>query len=358
MSVNPFSIPSESNAQAPSHTVTPIDPPPTITNCPECTLWVAPGTLACPDCHTILYGRYLRGLAETAGRQEQAAEWSAARQTWQHALSWLPPATTQAQAVQTHVDQIDARFRADDDRKARWTRRLGPLAPIAFFLLKAKTIVFALFKFKFLLSFLAFFGLYWALFGWRFGLGFTLGILIHELGHYFAARRRGLQVDLPLFIPGLGAYVRWYNQGVSVETLSAIALAGPFFGLLVALACLALALRTASPLFLALAYTTAFLNAFNLVPVLGLDGAQATYALNRLQRALLVGTCIFLYAILREWVYLAVAAGMTWRVFSGAAPEQPSTRSMIAFTLLLVALGAVMWAAPDGSRSVYGMYPH
>ena len=129
-------------------------------------------------------------------------------------------------------------------------------------------------------------------------------------------------------------------------------------GLFVALACLAVALRTASPLFLALAYTTAFLNTLNLVPVLGLDGAQATYALNRLQRILIVATCVFLYVILREWVYLAVAAGMAWRAFTGNAPEQPSTRGFVAFSLLLVALGAIMWAAPDTSRSAYGMYPH
>ncbi len=352
-----YSLPPASQLQAPPSPA-PGDPPAPVTNCPECTLWLPPGTLACSECHAILYGRYLRTLAEAAIRQEQSSDWAAARDTWRHALTWLPPKTTQSQAVQDHIDQIDARFRATDAQRVRWTKRLGPFAPVAFFLLKAKTVLFALFKFKFLFSFLAFFGLYWALFGWRFGLGFTLAILIHELGHYTAAKRRGLQVDLPLFIPGLGAYVRWYHQGVSVETLSAIALAGPLFGLFVALACLAVALRTGSPLFLALAYTTAFLNTLNLVPILGLDGAQATYALNRLQRVLIVATSLFLYVILREWVYLAVAAGMAWRAFRGSAPEQPSTRGMIAFSLLLVALGAIMWAAPDTSRAAYGMYPH
>ena len=355
--MEPYPVQTEAEVLSP-RTNAVSDAPDVITNCPECTLWLAPGTLVCPDCHAIVYGRYLRRLAETATLQEQSSEWAAARDTWARALAWVPEGTTQAQAVRVHIDQIDARFRTADAQKARWTKRLGPLAPIAFFLLKAKTVLLALFKFKFLLSFLAFFGLYWALFGWRFGLGFTLGILVHELGHYTAARRRGLQVDLPLFIPGLGAYVRWYNQGVSVETLSAIALAGPLFGLFVALTCLGLALRTGSPLFLALAYTTAFLNTLNLIPILGLDGAQATYALNRLQRVLIVATSLILYAILREWVYLAVAAGMTWRAFSGTAPEQPSTRGMIAFTLLLIALGAIMWAAPDTSRSAYGMYPH
>jgi Zn-dependent protease len=338
--------------------ISPIAAPAPITNCPECTLWLPPGTLACPDCNTIIYGRYLRRIAEIAAQQEQAAQWSEARHTWQQALAWIPTGTTQAEAVNSHVAQIDARTNAEDARKARWTKRLGPLAPVALFLLKAKTFLFALFKLKFLFSFLAFFGFYWLLFGWRFGLGFTVAILIHETGHYVAARRRGLQVDLPLFIPGLGAYVRWYNQGVSVETLSAIALAGPLFGLFTGVGFLAVALKTGSTLFLALAYTTAFLNLLNMIPVFGLDGAQAAHALNRLQRGLIAATCILLFFVLHEGIYLAVAAGMAWRTFMGEAPKAPSSRSMVAFTLLLFALGAIMWAAPDLSRGApYGMYP-
>ena len=70
---------------------------------------------------------------------------------------------------------------------------------------QAEDVLFLLFKAKFLLSFLGFFAIYWALFGWKFGLGFTLAILIHEMGHYTAARMRGLKVDLAVFLPGLGA---------------------------------------------------------------------------------------------------------------------------------------------------------
>ena len=332
-----------------------LEAPAPVTNCPDCTLWLPPGTLACPECHAILYAPYLDRLAKAATQQEHASDWSAARQIWHQALTWLPQGTTQAQAIEQHLAEIDAQAKAATDQKQKWTKRLGPFAPVIFFLLKIKTFLFSA---KFLFSFLAFFGFYWAIFGWKFGLGFTLAILIHESGHYIAARRRGLKVDLPIFLPGFGAYVRWYHQGVSLETLSQIALAGPLYGLFVAVACLGVAFKTNSPLFLALAYTTAFLNTLNLVPVLGLDGAQATYALNRLQRVLITVACIFLYVILREWVYLGIAAGMAWRSFTGDAPEQPSSRGMIAYILLLIALGAIMWAAPDGSRGSYGMYPH
>ena len=339
-----------------AHIATPtlIDAPAPVTNCPDCSLWLPPGTLACPDCHAITYARYLNGLAQTATAQEQASDWIAARQTWHQALAWLPPETKQSQAITAHLAQLDAQAKAVTDQKAKWTKRLGPLAPVVFFLLKIKSLLFSA---KFLFSFLAFFGFYWAIFGWKFGLGFTLGILIHESGHYITARRKGLKVDLPIFLPGFGAYVRWYNQGVSLETLSQIALAGPLYGLFVAIACLGLAWKTGNALFLALAYTTAFLNTLNLIPLLGLDGAQATYALNRLQRVLITATSILLFLFLREWVYLAIAAGMGWRTFTGVAPEEPSKRGMIVFTLLLFALAIVMWAAPDASRGPYGMHP-
>ena len=48
-----------------------------------------------------------------------------------------------------------------------------------------------------------------------------------------------MKADLPMFIPGMGAYVRWYHEGVSREDIAAIALAGPLFGLTVALGFLA-----------------------------------------------------------------------------------------------------------------------
>ena len=66
-----------------------------------------------------------------------------------------------------------------------------------------------------------------------------MSILLHEMGHYVAARRRGLKVDLPVFLPGMGAYVRWYSLGVNLEDLSSIALAGPSAGQLTGLRCLA-----------------------------------------------------------------------------------------------------------------------
>ncbi|MDE3104184.1 MAG: site-2 protease family protein [Acidobacteriota bacterium] len=335
----PATLPPASPAEAPA-------PPDWVHNCPECSHWLPEGTLQCPDCKAIVYTAYLNGLGNRALIEEQQEHWQPARDLWQHMLRWLPPGTQPAAAVQARIDAIDARFQAEHDQKERWKKRLGPLAPVALFLIKAKTWIFALFKFKFLLSFFAFFGLYWALFGWQFGLGFTVLILLHELGHYVAVRRRGLKADLPIFLPGLGAYVRWYHLGVPLQDLAAIALAGPIAGFGSALACLGIAVAAHSRLFAALAYSGAWLNLINLVPVLGLDGAQATLALNRVQRGLiliLAGTAFYL---LHETAFLFIALGMAWRLIrSQDAPEQPSTRTMTIFLALLLTLGGLVWFA-------------
>ena len=339
------SVPASVVAQNPE-----IGVPEPIFNCPQCSRWLPEGSLACPECETIVYSDHLRRIALTAGNEEAAKHWVEAREVWRSALAWLPAGTKQAEAVEGRIGLIDQRLRGAEEKKAKWTRRLGPLAPVVFFLAKAKSLVFLLFKAKFLLSFVGFFAIYWAIFGWQFGLGFTLAIFLHEMGHYVAARRRGLKVDLPVFLPGMGAYVRWYSLGVNLEDLSSIALAGPFAGLLTALLCGGIALATGSPLFSALAHVGAWLNVLNLVPVLGLDGAQATYALDRTQRWLIFATALIFFGLLHEWVFLFVAIGMGWRLWAGGFAEKPSTRTMVRYVLLLFVLGLVIYRFPDTTR--------
>jgi Zn-dependent protease len=334
-------------------------PPPEIHNCPSCSHWLADGTLACPDCSTLTYGPYLRELAGLAQQLEQQGKWAEARERWRSTLKWLPENTEQAAGIHQHIARIDGRIQADEDRKARWAKRLGPFAPIALFLLKVKSAIFLLFKLKFLLGILGFFGLYWALFGWKFALGFTGCLFIHEMGHFVAVRRRGLKAELPIFFPGLGAYVRWYNMGVSVDQLAAIALAGPMYGLAAALACLAIAWGTHSLLFLVLANVGAWINLFNLIPLFGLDGAQATVALGRVQRGLVALTCFIFFGLTLnaeinsgwngahiQWVFLFVGLGMLWRSFTNDEPEKPHTGTMIYFQALILVLGFLLYLTP------------
>ncbi len=338
--------------------VLPAEParPEPIHSCPNCSHWLPEGTLACPDCQTLTYGHHLSELAFAAQQLEQEGKWAEARDRWQSTLPWLPAEAEQARTVQGHIDQIDARLQTEVEQKARWTKRLGPFAPLFFFLLKLKSAVFFLFKLKFFLGLFSFFAIYWALAGWKFALGFTVGIFIHEMGHFVAVKRRGLKAEMPMFIPGMGAYVRWYAQGVSREDLASIALAGPLFGLGTAVACFGVALASHSLLFLVLANVGAWYNLFNLTPILGLDGAQATYALSRMQRGLLAATCVLFFALTvasanpfragPQWVLLIVGAGMAWRTFSADAPEIPHTRTMVYFLGLILLFGALLYLTP------------
>lgn len=324
--------------------------PQEIHNCPNCSHWLPEGTLACPDCQTLAYGEHLSGLAAQAQQLEQQGQWKQAQELWQQALQWLPGDTRQAVSIQGHIAQIDKRLKAEEDQKARWTKRLGPFAPVALFLIKAKSYLFLLLKLKYLLGFLAYFAIYWALFGWQFAVGFLAMLFIHEMGHYVTVKRMGLRAELPMFIPLMGAYVRWYGQGVSLEDRARIALAGPVFGLCAAVGSLAIYWATGHGLFLVLAYFGAWINLINLVPVLGLDGAHATLALSKIQRGLIVATCVLFFALTfrgidsenNHWVFVFVAAGMIWRLFTKDEPEQPSTRSFAWFQGLVILLGALV----------------
>jgi len=123
-------------------------------------------------------------------------------------------------------------------------------------------------------------GGYALIFGWPFAAGFVGLILCHELGHYFAARQRGLDVGLPIFIPFMGAYIALKQQPHDAETEAYVAYAGPFVGSLACFAVYFLSRHYDSRLLLALAQSGFLINLFNLIPVSPLDGGRITAVLS------------------------------------------------------------------------------
>jgi Zn-dependent protease len=153
-------------------------------------------------------------------------------------------------------------------------RRLGSVAvAIAIGALKYG-FVFAKF-FSFFISVAAF--SFW-FHSWKFAFGFVLLIAIHELGHVFEARRQGLQVSMPTFIPFIGAYVTIEKAGLTPWKNALISLAGPFFGGLAAAVCWAVGEARDSQMLIVLADMGFLLNAFNLLPISILDGGQTVHA--------------------------------------------------------------------------------
>jgi Zn-dependent protease len=113
-------------------------------------------------------------------------------------------------------------------------------------------------------------------FGWRYAVGFVLLIFFHEMGHYVAARHRGINVGAPTFIPFVGAWIALKELPHDVETEAYIGFAGPLAGTAASLACYFIARDNGSQLLLALAYSGCMINLFNLIPISPLDGGRIT----------------------------------------------------------------------------------
>jgi len=225
-----------------------------------------------------------------------------------------------------------------EKRPQSWARRLGPLAPIALVLAKAKTFLFALFKLKFLFSFVAFLGIYWALYGAWFGIGFAVMILLHEMGHFAEIKRRRLPAEMPVFLPGLGAYVKWQAMGISTQVRALVSLAGPAAGLLASFIAAGLYWHTGNLLWKALAHTGAWLNLLNLIPVWILDGIGAVQPLDKMARVSLLVFSVLLFWWSGEIVLLLLAAGFAWQLYRKQIPNDGSVAVQLYFAVVLAAL--------------------
>ncbi|MGB8128439.1 MAG: site-2 protease family protein [Candidatus Angelobacter sp.] len=308
--------------------------------CPRCGREIPAGALECPQCQTLVHSDEMEQFAAHARSLEAHGDLQAAREKWLACLPLLPAQSVQAEWIRNHVRELEAGHSQSGHRASstapQWAKRLGPLG----------TILLALLKFKSLLSFVAFFGFYWTIWGAKFGVGFALLILIHEMGHFIDIKRRGLPAEMPMFLPGFGAYVKWNALGVSLETRSAVSLAGPFAGALAAGLCALLWHQTGYGLWAALARTGAWFNALNLIPLWIFDGSSATNALSKLERAVVLVVSAALGYALGEWVFGLVAIGMAVRLFTRDAPEEQSNVIAAYFTAVLAALAMVLWLMP------------
>ena len=333
----------------PSSSAPSSSPGPSPASCPRCSAPLEPGALACGQCHTLVHAQDLERLAAEAKALEAQSDPRAAQQRWLEALALLPPESTQADWIRRHARQLAIAAPALPPPRNQWIKKLGPLAPFVLALAKGKALL-ALLNLKFLLSLAAFVGVYSGLFGARFGIGFAALILIHEMGHFVDVKRRGLPADMPVFLPGLGAYVRWQALGVTAETRAAVSLAGPLAGWLASAGCLFLWWQTGSPIWAALARASAWLNALNLIPVWVLDGGQAARALDQSGRIAVLTTALAMWLLLGQGIFLLVAIGAGYRLFTKDLPPQPSMWITIYFCALMVSLGMVLYLLPPQHR--------
>jgi Zn-dependent protease len=162
-------------------------------------------------------------------------------------------------------------------------RLLAPLAVVGVLLAKFKGLALLALKVKFLgtaLTMVLSVGAYALLFPVWFAVGFVVLIWVHEMGHVLQLRREGIPASAPMFIPFLGAFVAMKQMPKNALAEARVGLAGPVLGSLGALGAWGIYELTREPLFLGLAYVGFFLNLFNLLPMLPLDGGRAVGALS------------------------------------------------------------------------------
>jgi Zn-dependent protease len=281
-------------------------------------------------------------LAAHARSLEAHGDLPQARERWLACLSLLPPGSKQAEWIHGHLRELESVIYSGHvtqpgaQPKSHWAQKLGPLGPI----------LLGLWKLKFLWSFVAFLGLYWQMWGPAFGIGFAMLVLLHEMGHFIDIKRRGLPADMPMFLPGLGAYVRWNALGVPLETRAAISLAGPLAGFLAAAVCGLLWVQTGYGLWSALARTSAWFNALNLIPLWIFDGSKGILPLSRLERIVVVAVSAAFGYALGEWVFGLVALGAGVRLFTRDAPAEHSNAIAAYFVAVLTGLALVLWWIP------------
>ncbi len=327
----------------------PVDTP---KNCSRCGASLPSGALVCPHCQAMVHAQRLEDLAASARAHEERQDLAAARSDWQAALDLLPVDSSQAAWVRAKLAEQSPAAGSEAAKGGSppgWTRKLGPFAPIVLLLLKGKFFL-SLLKLKFLLSFATFAALYWALYGVKFGVGLAVLILVHELGHLVAVKRRGLAADLPMFIPGFGAYVRWNATGVTAQTRASVSLAGPLAGALGAVCCVIIWWQTREGLWMGLASFSAFINLMNLIPMWSLDGSQAMVAINRGGRIGIGIAAVLFAAFLSQPMLLLVAGGAVYRAFEKTlTAEMPTHYGVTAYFITLVAaLGCLSSLAPMG----------
>ncbi len=323
-----------------------LDTPPSSAAliCRRCGTELPAQALACPACSTLVHRERLQelaALADAASAAASPAERVQARAYWQEALGLVPPQSSQ-------YAQISARLAALADLPAAgspapggrswWSSGLGLGATVALLLAgKLKFLLLGLSKLSTVASMFGFIAVYWAIHGWPLAVGIAVSIYVHEMGHVAMLRRLGIHADAPLFIPGVGAVVMLKQHIADPVVNARIGLAGPVWGLGATVAAWLGYLVMGTPIWLAIAEISGFLNLFNLMPIWQLDGARGFHALSRPQRAAVVvaiAATLWLTAVPILWIVGGVALYRTVR----SEPGPGHVPTAFTFVVLVVAL--------------------
>ncbi|MEA2171223.1 MAG: hypothetical protein QOF76_4523 [Solirubrobacteraceae bacterium] len=192
---------------------------------------------------------------------------------------WLPPAPANEPAPAATIPNPVP----PADERPLWKRVLAPFAAAVAILAKVAKGAFIVLKgAKFATtsaSMLVSVAAYTFIWGFPFALGFVVLLFVHESGHWIQLRREGVKTSRMMFIPFMGAVISAKSLGGNALAEARVGLAGPILGSLGALVVALLSVALDSDMLRALAFTGFFLNLFNLLPVVPLDGGRAMAAM-------------------------------------------------------------------------------
>ncbi len=290
----------------------------------------------------------------------QAEQWNQERDLWRNTLELLPGHAPQRVKINARIAELAEHCGKEVAHKSspapKWLASLGVIGftlwkfkfVLAFVLTKGKLLLLGLTKSSTVFSMFLSMGVYWSIWGWKFALGFIVMMYVHEMGHVSALRHLGIKASAPMFVPGLGAFVRLEQYPTSVREEAHVGLAGPIWGLGAALASYGVFLATGMGIFAAIAQVGGLLNLFNLLPFWQLDGARGIRALSRKGRGMLVLEMILAWTITGEAMLLLVALVMGFRTIDPGAPETSDRRTFVEFSLLLIVLALLCSAQVPG----------
>ncbi len=204
-------------------------------------------------------------------------------------------------------------------------------------------------------------GAYSLLFSWQFAAVLLACIVFHEYGHIRAMRYFGMKTKGIYLIPFVGGLAvtdqrietRWQDVTISIM--------GPVFGLLLSLAAALVYVLTGQVFWAAIASFNAFINIFNLLPIMPLDGGRIiksiAFSLHGIVgfAAAVVGLLVGIFFLVYFKIYLLVLLliiGLLdligeWRI-RGMSPIRPMNAyaCQVAFAWYALVLGgliAIIW---------------
>jgi Zn-dependent protease len=153
------------------------------------------------------------------------------------------------------------------------------------------------------------------IFGWPFATGFVLLIFVHEMGHVIALYWRGIRASVPIFIPFFGAFVALREMPPNARVEAEVAIAGPLLGTIGAAVCYAVGALGGGQIWYALASAGFFINLFNMLPVIPLDGGRVVGALS--PKLWLIGLAA-IAALAIFWhgaglIFIVLIVALSWR---------------------------------------------